>query len=502
MKTNHFRLIIFITITLLSTTVNAQWTQIGSDIEGEATDDNSGYSISLSTDGSIVAIGAVGNDGNSSESGHVRVYQYSLSSWTQIGSDIDGEALGDNSGYSISLNADGTILAIGATNNDGNGIGAGHVRVYQDSSNNWIQIGNDIDGEAAGDNSGYSVSLNADGTILAIGATNNDGNGNDAGHVRVYQYSAGNWIKIGSDIDGENAGNYFGVSVDLNADGTILAIGATGNDGNGNSAGHVRVFQDSSNYWIQIGSDIDGENAGDHSGYSVSLNADGTILAVGATGNDGNGNDAGHVRIYQYSSNNWTQTGSDIDGETVGDNSGCAVSLSADGSIVAIGALGNDGNGNDAGQIRVYQYSASNWTQIGSDIDGDVTNDYFGSAVSLSADGSIVAIGAPENDGNGADAGHTKIYTNPSIGIYESNNSLLVQIYPNPTTGKFVIKTEEKMKEIKLLNISGKTMFLYDNFSINNNVVNINIQDLCKGIYFINIKTKTGKYINKKIILQ
>ena len=50
----------------------------------------------------------------------------------------------------------------------------------------WIQIGSDIDGEATGDNSGYSVSLSDDGTVVAIGARFNDGNGSKAGHVRIF----------------------------------------------------------------------------------------------------------------------------------------------------------------------------------------------------------------------------------------------------------------------------------------------------------------------------
>ena len=48
------------------------------------------------------------------------------------------------------------------------------------------QLGSDIDGEAAGDNSGVAVSLSDDGLIVAIGAIYNDGNGADAGHVRVF----------------------------------------------------------------------------------------------------------------------------------------------------------------------------------------------------------------------------------------------------------------------------------------------------------------------------
>ncbi|MGB0676770.1 MAG: hypothetical protein ACPGO8_04100, partial [Ilumatobacteraceae bacterium] len=86
----------------------------------------------------------------------------------------------------------------------------------------------------------------------------------------------------------------------------------------------------------QLGSDIDGEAAGDMSGWSVSLSSDGTIIAIGAGGNDDNGSSAGHVRVYQYSNDSWTQLGSDIDGEAANDNSGGSVSLSSDGTIIAI----------------------------------------------------------------------------------------------------------------------------------------------------------------------
>src|SRR5690606_33939506 len=96
-------------------------TQIGSSIEGEASNDQSGSSISLSLDGSIVAIAAIGNDGNGSNSGHVRVYENQGGAWIQIGSDINGESAGDEFGNSISLSSNGSIVAIGAVSNDGNG---------------------------------------------------------------------------------------------------------------------------------------------------------------------------------------------------------------------------------------------------------------------------------------------------------------------------------------------------------------------------------------------
>ena len=53
------------------------------------------------------------------------------------------------------------------------------------------QLGSDIDGEAAGDYSGRSVSINSAGDRVAIGAHYNDGTDSNAGHVRVYEYSSG-----------------------------------------------------------------------------------------------------------------------------------------------------------------------------------------------------------------------------------------------------------------------------------------------------------------------
>ncbi len=112
--------------------VASDWTQQGADIDGEAAGDQSGSSVSLSSDGTTVAIGAPGNDGNGSNSGHVRIYAWNsaTSAWDQQGADIDGEAAGDFSGASVSLSSDGTTVAIGALFNAGNGFQSGHVRVY------------------------------------------------------------------------------------------------------------------------------------------------------------------------------------------------------------------------------------------------------------------------------------------------------------------------------------------------------------------------------------
>jgi len=385
--------------------------QLGIDIDGEATNDQSGWSVSLSDDGLTVAIGAKYNVGGGSNNGHVRVYKNISGTWTQQGADIDGEANGDQSGHSVSLSADGLTVAIGAIGNNGGGLIRGHVRVYKLINGTWTQQGSDIDGEADYDQSGWSVSLSDDGLTVAIGAINNLGGGTYyRGHVRVYKLISGTWTQQGADINGEADYDNSGWSVSLSADGLTLAIGVPFNDGNGSNSGHVRVYKYTSGTWTQQGADIDGEANFDESGYSVSLSADGLTLAIGAHLNEGGGIVRGHVRVYKNISGTWTQQGSDIDGKANLDQSGFTVSLSDDGFTVAIGAPYNDGNGSNSGHVRVYKFSSGSWVQQVSDIYGEANSDQSGYSVSLSADGLTVAIGANQNDGNGSNSGHVRVY--------------------------------------------------------------------------------------------
>jgi hypothetical protein len=319
------------------------------------------------------------------------------------------------------MSSDGKTVAIGAPSN---GFWSGHVRIFQwtESSSTWTQVGADIDGEAPGDYSGESVSLSSDGKTVAIGAAWNDGNGVRTGHVRIFQWIESNstWTQVGADIDGDSPDDLFGGSVSLSSDGKTVAIGAEIYPGYGDlSSNYVRIFQwiESTSTWTQMGADIDGaEYSGYKSGEFVSLSSDGKTVAIGAPSSVGNVFDSGHVRIFQWteSTSTWTQMGANIDGEAAYDDSGRAVSLSSDGKTVAIGAPENDGNGVNSGHVRIFQWieSTSTWTQVGADIDGELWDRGSGTSVSLSSDGNTVAIGAPRKyDGNGfISAGHVRIF--------------------------------------------------------------------------------------------
>ena len=317
--------------------------------------------------------------------------RHNTDTWQRLGPAIDGQP-GDYSGDSVSLNSDGTRLIVGS---EGNAL----ARVYEQDGVQWSQLGNDLVGHGV---FGRVTSINAAGDIVAVGSPYS-GMG---GRVKVYQFDGSNWNQLGAEINGEQWGDQAGSAISLSANGLTIAVGAAWNDGNGNAAGNTRVHQWNGSQWVQLGADIDGEAADDRSGQAVSLNASGNTIAIGAPDNDGNGSNSGHVRVYRSNGSQWTQLGTDIDGEAAGDRSGGAVSLSADGNTLAIGSAWNNDNGNSAGHTRVYRWNGSQWVQLGADIDGELANGLSGTSVSLSADSSRLAIGAPW----GAGTGQTRVY--------------------------------------------------------------------------------------------
>mmetsp|Transcript_29834 Transcript_29834/g.63355 ORF Transcript_29834/g.63355 Transcript_29834/m.63355 type:complete len:730 (-) Transcript_29834:275-2464(-) len=345
-----------------NSTATLDWRQTGDTIDGEAKD-WLGWSVDISADGKIVAVGAkYSKDCNLPKeycfaAGQVKVYEYNALAmgWNQLGSSIVGEDENDLSGHSVALSSDGLTVAVGAPANGGNGFCSGHVRVYKWIGSDWSQVGQDIHGRNVGDEAGYAVALSEDGSTLAVGSPYNDGNGDNSGMVQVYQWNDNSydWAPLGKEIGGEDESDQSGQAVALSADGMTVAIGAIYNDGIGtNRAGHARVYKwDGDNNWRQAGDDIDGEAARDQSGWSIDLSADGHTVAIGAIYNDGSGVDSGHVRVYRWneSSLGWSKLGQDIDGDGVGAMTGQSVSISADGSIVAIGSIGAD-----IGQVRVF----------------------------------------------------------------------------------------------------------------------------------------------------
>jgi len=350
--------------------------------------------------------------------------------WYKSGNTIYGTNAGDNTGFNVGLSRDGSTLAIGSPYFDGVGINNGVVRVYQKAGSDWIQIGSDINSESNVDYNGYSVKLNADGTVLAIGSILNDGSSVDTGSVRVYAWNGVSWMRRGADsqLDGAVANDRFGHSIYLSDDGNILAVGIPGSGTS--DAGMVKVFFWNGTIWTQRGGNII-LSGSTQFGNDVSLSANGDILAASSlTGNSG---------VFIWNGTTWTQRG------TVSNSTNIRSKISDDGNILITtststvfsyiwngtswisrgstlvpftGSSTNntydiniDGTANilaatkSGAGTRIFFWDGTSWIPRGSDIV------YSGSSVSISSNGNSLAIGNSLADLNAdIDVGSVEVY--------------------------------------------------------------------------------------------
>jgi FG-GAP repeat/Secretion system C-terminal sorting domain len=412
-----------ITLFIPLVSFSQQWTEMGPGISGESPEDLSGVFVSLNNDGNSIVIGSPYNDGGGTNAGHVRVFEWNGSSWIQKGGDLDGESAGDNFGISVDINGNGNSIIVGAYANDGNGTDSGSARVFEWNGSAWMQKGLDIDGEFAGDYSGISVSISSDGDIMAIGAYFNDNVAAFAGSTRIYEWNGTAWIQKGTNLDGEAFGDNSGFSVSLNAAGTRVAIGAWANNDGGSDAGQCRIYDWNGSSWVQLGIDLDGLNAGDRLGFSAYLSTDGNRLIVGEPGFNDDGLDDGQIKAYSWSGSSWNQLGQSVLGLYPGDAFGHAVAIDGAGNRIIVGADKSDTVGINAGEVRVYEYIGGNWTQYGQIFTGTALGNWLGTSVDISEDGNTIAMGEPNNDDAGSNTGIVHIYR--ECGVFSADTSII-----------------------------------------------------------------------------
>ncbi|PYR96675.1 MAG: integrin [Acidobacteria bacterium] len=394
---------------------------------------NFGYVVSLSQDGNTLAVSSPGeasaakgingdqNDKSIPLAGAVYVFTRTGTSWTQqayikasnTGEPGTGDQFpeGDRFGFSIALSADGNTLAAGAIGedsgakgvngdqNDNSQPGSGAVYVYTRSATTWSQQAYIKQSNTdTADLFGYSVGLSADGNTLAASAYDEDSSAREingvqdrnrrgAGAIYVFTRTGTNWAQTAY-LKASNAenGDSLGYAIAISQDGNTIAGGAADEDcmtpgivagpthvcqddqPQDNSSGAVYVFVRDGNTWSQQAfiksSNPDKE---DWFGARLTLSGDGNALAVGAQVEDGgskgiNGDqknqsaeDTGAIYFFTRKGTTWTQTAyvkaSNADSY---DEFGSAMALSKDGKLMAVGARGEasaakgiNGNQND-----------------------------------------------------------------------------------------------------------------------------------------------------------
>ncbi|MBK8170389.1 MAG: integrin [Sandaracinaceae bacterium] len=437
---------------------------------------------------------ATGIDGNQADNsvvtaGAVYVYTRTGSVWMQQAYlKASNTGSGDSFGYSLALSSDGSTLAVSALGEASNatGIGgnqadnsaglAGAVYVFTRASSVWSQQAYvKASNSAAGDGFGWSVSLSSDGNTLAVGAVGEDSNATvingvqadnsalGAGAVYAFTRAGSVWTQQAYvKASNTEATDRFGWSVSLSSDGNTLAVGAygesssatgIGGDQANNSvadSGAVYVFTRAGVIWTQQAYvKASNTNASDTFGFSVAVSSDSNTLAVGARDEDSNAGgingdqtnnsaaNAGAVYVFTRAGSVWTQEAyvkaSNSGG---GDLFGSSVALSSNGNTLVVGALGEASNATDvnlsqtdnsasgSGAAYIFVRALSVWSQAGyvkaSNTDA---GDHFGTSLALSSDGNTLAVGAPNESSNAT-----------GIGGNQANNSATsagaVYVYP------------------------------------------------------------------------
>ena len=273
----------------------------------------------------------------------------------------------------------------------------------------WNQLGADLNGQAPSNFFGNATSISADGNRLIVGATLT--NGSRAGRIRMFEWDGTSWNQLGAAIDGEANDDFLGAAVSISDDGTTVAAGTDDLDGSGGSRiGYAKIFRWDGTTWNQLGNNIVGQATGDTQ-EGVGLSADGNTVVVGAIGNDGGGDNAGNARVFRWDGTTWNQLGADIQGENVRDRFGWSVAISDLGDTIIAGAPDADPTAASAGLASIYRWDGTTWNQLGNNLEGEALTDSFGRSVAISSDGDTVVVGAPFADGaTGTNSGDVRAY--------------------------------------------------------------------------------------------
>jgi hypothetical protein len=362
----------------------------------------------------------------------------------------DGQA---GSQFGALVGVAGENVIVGAPGDNAKGTKSGAAYYYNFYRNNWVERQKIVpmDGDSY---DRFGVSLQLEGSKLAIGAVGDDDNGSDSGSAYIFNFDGTNWTEQQklTASDGHNF-NHFGISLGLSEDrvliGSLLVLEtysccgdayifnfdgtswfehskitpASGSedgllsvkaaiDGNYSivsdyfsNIAYVYYFDGSS--WVehQIITASDGD---EYRRFGGAVVINGTNMIIGASGDDDNGTNSGAVYVYTFDGSYWVEQQKLIasDGQT---DARFGYSVDVDDNYLVVGAYSDYGNSNESGSAYVYRYNGTDWVEQQKLIAVDgVEGEYFGASVSIDKD--VIAIGAFRDDDNGEDSGSVYIF--------------------------------------------------------------------------------------------
>ena len=279
--------------------------------------DNLGRSVAISDDGRVIIAGAPYHDTGGTNLGMAYIFVRPTAVWQTATEEVkltasDGEG-GDHLGWSVALSGDGQLAAVGAPNNDAGGDNRGAVYLFKQPAGGWEDTTQLVKLTASdgvdNDHLGWSVGLSGDGETLVVGVPEQAAGGSYRGAVYLFVRPSEGWeyqthtAKLTAS-DGDDQ-DWLGWTVSVDGDGDTVAAGAYGNSVDGVRRGAVYRYERPLSGWSDTAdfttklSATDGE-LGDDLGRSVALSADGNTVIVGATKQDvvSAGSDRGAAYVF------------------------------------------------------------------------------------------------------------------------------------------------------------------------------------------------------------
>lgn len=351
----------------------------------------------------------------------------------------------DQFGCSVSINSDGTRIAVGCIGSDpGGGFwnGAGAVYIFFKSGASWIQEAKlTASDKVASDEFGISVYLDSTATRVVIGAHNADTTATDTGKAYIFTRSGTTWTQVAVlTASDKSLTDHFGYSVTIDDGGNRCMVSAPSR---GDAQGGVYVFLRTGVSWAQeaiIQADVPQVNG--YFGYSISTDSTGTRVVIGAYNYPISGNAQGKVFVYSRSGTVWTLEQGFVSSDgTAGDRFGCSVYMDNTGARVIVGAsYAESGAIASAGKSYIFTRSGTSWTQEAILLASDkASNNYFGSSVSCNSDCSRVVIGAPGAAADGlSNVGKGYIFTRSGTAWSEGGMNIPITKANNDQFGSAV----------------------------------------------------------------
>jgi hypothetical protein len=339
----------------------------------------------------------------------------------------------DYFGSSVALSSDGTTVLVGAASKTINGnYQQGAAYVFTLSGGHWTQQQELTASDGAvQDEFGSSAALASNGTTALVGAPYHAVNGNlHQGAAYVFTLSGGSWIQQQELTSPDGAENdLFGLSVALSSHSTTALVGApnhTVNDSSGQGAAYV--FMASGRSWI-LQQELTASNGTGSEGFGSSavLSSNRTSVLVGAPSLPVNENlGQGAAYVFKLSGGSWTQQQELLASDGAqNDFFGSSIALSRNGTTALVGAPNhtvNDSSGQ--GVAYVFKLSGGSWTQQQELLASDgAEEDRFGSSVALSGNGTTALVGAPGYFSDSATKGAAYVFK-PTGGSWTQQQEL------------------------------------------------------------------------------